>query len=117
MKASVIAAHARFPVYHRALMAQRVDVAVDGAQADAEAGSERGRADGTAAVAQVLQQGEQALATGHEGQVLYMQVSGKGVCKRIFGLLNGLHGSLVNATHRIYAISACNASSSALVRA
>lgn len=39
------------------------------------------------------------------------------VCKRIFGLLNGLHGSLVNATHRIYAISACNASSSALVRA
>ena len=82
----------------RALLAQRVDVAVDGAQADAEAGGERGRADGTAAVAQVLQQGEQALATGHAGQVLYIQVSGKGVCKRIFGLLNGLHGSLVNAT-------------------
>ena len=50
----------------RALRAQGFNIAIEGAQADTQGFCEGLRGDGTTAVAQMLQEGEQTVGTGHD---------------------------------------------------
>ena len=58
-------ANARFTADIRALLAQGFDVAINGAQADAKVRCQFLRGDGLPTLAQVLQQGEEAVGAGH----------------------------------------------------